>query len=187
MFINEAINITFEKPPLFQLYYMLYLAHNLTDIIYLLFVYEKQTDFPLMFMHHSCTISLVFFSHHTNLSNIGANVMVTHDIVDILVYYMRSIINTDVRNIVKTIMGFALLSVYFYTRLFIFGKLIITCYQHNIYGWNMVFSVLWHFMCFLYMIHLYWIYLISKKIYVAIFKGFIDDTASFKKQLDKNI
>jgi len=183
IYANGKIDMTFYKPPLFTVYYMFYLSHNLTDMIYLLFIYEQQTDFPLMFLHHTCTISLIFFSHFTNLSHIGAIVMFLHDIADIVVYYMRSIINTDCGEFQKVSGGIILLLIYIYTRLFVFGKLIYSCYDNLS---NMMDQTLWYFMCFLYVIHSYWLLQIVKKIYNGMFKREFDDTASFKKQI-KNV
>ena len=183
IFVNGNMDSTFYKPPLFKIYYMMYLSHNLTDMIYLLFIYEQQTDFPLMFLHHCCTISLIFFSHFTNHSHIGAIVMFLHDIADIIVYYMRSIINTDCHDFQKVSGGVLLLTVYIYTRLFVFGLLILNCWE-NQSDWNMMFKTLWYFMCFLYSIHIYWFFQIIKKIYNGLFKKEFDDTASFKKQLN---
>jgi len=183
IFVNGNMDSTFYKPPLFKIYYMMYLSHNLTDILYLLFIYEKQTDFPLMFLHHTCTISLIFFSHYTNHSHIGAIVMFLHDIADIIVYYMRSVINTDVPEIVKISGGFTLIVVYSYTRLFVFGKLIHTCWE-NQSDWNIMYSTLLYFLMFLYSIHIYWLFQIIKKVYNAIFNKEISDTQSFNKQLN---
>jgi len=182
MFIDGNMDSTYYKPPLFKVYYMMFLSHNLTDIIYLLFIYEQQTDFHLMFLHHTCTISLIFFSHFTNHSHIGALVMFFHDIADIIVYYMRSIINSDCSGPHKIIGGIVLMIVYIYTRLFVFGKLIYCC-MINQSDWNMMYTTLWYFMCFLYSIHCYWLLQIGKKVYNGIFKKEYDDTASFKKQL----
>ena len=145
-----------------------------------------QTDFPLMFLHHLCTISLIFFSHITNHSHIGAIVMFLHDIADIVVYYMRSIINTDCHDFLKVSGGIGLMIVYMYTRLFVFGKLIFCCLE-NQSDWNIMYKTLWYFMCFLLTIHYYWLIQIIKKIYNGMFKKEFDDTASFKKQLGAKV
>ena len=182
MFVNGNMDSLFFKPEYFKIYYMIYLSHNITDIFYLLFIYEQQTDFPLMLLHHCCTISLIFFSYITNHSQIGVIVMIIHDIADILVYSIRSRVQTDDPEAIKVCYGVSLLIVYFYTRLFVFGMLIYTCY-HNQSDWNLIYSTLWRFMCFLYTIHCYWLFLIMKKIYNAIFKKEYSDTASLKKQV----
>jgi ceramide synthetase len=183
LYKDEKMNIFFDKPAYFNLYYMIYLSHNLTDLVYLLFIYEKQTDFPLMFLHHSCTISLIVFSYLTNHSNFGVIVMFIHDIADILVYYMRSVINTDVPEFIKITGGVKLLIVYIYTRIFVFGKLLYSCYVEK-HDWDIAFTTLWVFLDFLFTIHLYWLFQILKKLYNALFKKEISDTASFRKQLD---
>lgn len=182
IFKDGNMDSTFEKPPFFKLYYMIYLSHNLTDMIYLLFIYEKQTDFPLMFFHHSCTISLIFFSHYTNHSHIGAIVMIVHDLADILVYNIRTTINTDVPMIVTLISVFALFFMYLYSRIYVFALLIKTCYEYQS-DWNVMFSTLWYFMCFLYTIHIWWLKEIAKKIFMYFFKNEVSDTQSFQKQV----
>ena len=182
MFVNGNMDSTFLQPAYFKIYYMMYLSHNLTDLIYLIFIYEQQTDFPLMFLHHTCTISLIFFSHITNHSHIGALVMIIHDLTDIAVYFIRSRVQTDDSEPIKVCYGISLLIIYFYTRLFVFGKLILACYE-NQSDWNLMYSTLWRFMCFLYSIHCYWLFLIMKKIFNALFKNEYSDTASLKKQL----
>jgi hypothetical protein len=182
IFNDGIMNSTFIKPQYFKYYYLIYLAHNLTDIVYLLFIYEKQTDFPLMFLHHTCTISLIFFSYITNHSQIGAIVMIIHDMTDIMVYCLRSRINTEDSEAMKICYGVSLLIFYFYLRLFVFGNLISTCLNIQT-DWNLMFSTLWYFMCFLYVIHCYWLFLIMKKIFNALFRKEFTDTASLKKQL----
>jgi len=176
------MNSTFTLPPLFKVFYMNFLAHNLTDLLYLIFVYEQQTDFPLMLFHHTCTISLIFFSYITNHSQIGAMVMILHDAADIVVYIIRTRVNSDEAGPIKVFYGVSLLVVYFYMRLFVFGKLILCCLENQT-DWNLMYTTLWRFMCFLYLIHCYWLFLILKKIYNALFKKEYTDTSSLKKQL----
>ena len=60
--IGEPGYLFWKKPEYFDYYYLGGLTFVLTDLIYLLFVYEMQSDFHLMLLHHSITLSLVVFS-----------------------------------------------------------------------------------------------------------------------------
>lgn len=147
----------FDKPAYFDFYYLASLAFVLTDLIWLLFIYEKRTDFHLMLLHHSVTISLVTFSYLFNLSQIGIIVFFLHDAIDILVYALRTVLNSNFSEPFKIAFSAVFLISYIYFRLYIFGKLIIVCYFGGI-QWTAYHTLLWLFKCFLYTMHLYWVY-----------------------------
>ena len=177
IFINGIPNYIFwEKPLYFDIYYLTALSYTLTDLIWLLFIYEKQTDFILMLLHHSITISLVVFSFLTNFSQIGIIVFFLHDLTDIVVYLTRIIINTDFVEWFKfTFCAFFLFS-YIYLRIYVFGKLIYTV------AINVDLTVpsvtLMLFKCILMIMHIYWVFEILKRFWY--FK--IDDVGKVKKK-----
>lgn len=152
----------FEKTELFNVYYMLGLAFVLTDLIWLLLVYECQSDFYIMLLHHSITISLVAFSYLTNYSQIGVIVFYLHDVTDIFVYITRIIINTDYRDAIKVPVCTVLLISYLFFRIYLFAKLILTVYWYMNH-WNLFSNTLWLFKCILLTMHVYWVSQIIKR------------------------
>jgi len=171
------------KPNYFNLWYMIALAYNITDLVWLGFFYELQTDFLMMLLHHVCTISLVSFSYLSNYSHIGSVVLSLHDTSDIFVYITRFWINSDVMKFIPVMSGVALLIIFIYTRIFVLGTLIYSMFV-GIPDWNSTISVLYVFLIFLYFMHLFWVYLILKRIILAVFKNKIGDTYKINK-IDK--
>jgi hypothetical protein len=154
----------FDKPNFFNGYYLIGLAFVITDLIWLLFVYEYQSDFYLMLLHHSITISLVMFSYLTNLSQIGVIVFYLHDITDIFVYITRLVIYSDYSDFVKLIPCSLLLISYLFYRIYLFGKLILLVYFY-LNDWNPYTSILWYFKCILMIMHVYWVSQIIKRFF----------------------
>jgi hypothetical protein len=169
------------KPANFDIYYLTGLAFCMTDLIWLLFVYELQSDFVLMLLHHICTISLISFSFLTNYSNIGCIVLFLHDAGDIFVYITRIVINTDVRTLFKLSTATFLILFFIYTRLYVFADLILSIYRGITWGFQWPDTSLTLFLCFLYIMHVNWVYLIFKKIVLGIKKDQVEDTCSVKK------
>lgn len=146
----------FDKPANFNLYYLINLAFVITDLIWLLFLYESQSDFSLMILHHSITISLVTFSYLYSYSQIGVIVFFLHDLTDIFVYLVRIVINTNIIDGIKFfVCGLFLLS-YIYCRIYVFGKLIYIV-GTLLQNWNMYAQILWYFKCILMIMHVYWV------------------------------
>jgi hypothetical protein len=164
------------KPEYFDIYYLVELSYCLTDLVWLVFIYELQTDFILMLFHHTCTISLISFSFLTNYTNIGCLVLFLHDSGDILVYFTRILINSNLKNLYVLLIGLCLTTFFIYTRLVVFGQLISLIWNGIPAPWCIVTTCLWGFLTFLYIIHINWVYLLLKKIYVAIFQNKIEDT-----------
>lgn len=156
--------IFFKKPDYFEYYYLISLSYVFTDLVWLLFIYEKQNDFILMLLHHSITISLVVFSYLTNYSQIGVIVFFSHDFSDIFVYIMRIIINIKVPFVVGYTSGVIFFIIYVYMRIFVFGKLIITCAFAAVDDWNVASRTLWYFKVILLIMHIYWVFEIFKRI-----------------------
>ena len=169
------------KPDYFDIYYLLGLAFCFTDLIWLIFIYELQTDFTAMLLHHLCTIGLIAFSFLTNTSHIGSLILFLHDIGDIFVYISRIIINFDVKKYI-ILSGVLLLSVFIYTRLYVFAKLLYSVYLGANWPWKWVISSLFCFACFLYIMHINWVLLIAKKFHKALFKNKYEDIARIKNQ-----
>lgn len=176
----------FSKPNYFDEYYLFSLAYVITDLIWLLFIYEKQSDFFMLLLHHVCTTSLITFSYLTNHSKIGCIVIYLHDLVDIFVYIVRIIINTDISSAIKLVFSLLLLVVFTYVRIFVFGNLILQMYYRITGEWHCATTCLWGFLIFLLILHFYWIYCIVKRIMLAIFENKFEDTAVVQKSAKVN-
>ena len=174
------------KPAYFDLYYFTALAYCLTDMVWLVFIYELQNDFAMMVLHHFCTISLLAFSYLTDYSNIGSIVLIVHDVGDIFVYITRIVINTDSKPIIKISTATLLVLVFIYTRIYLYADLIVSFVQGLTWGNQWPDKVITLFLCCLYMMHINWVYLISKRIYKGIIGDKIEDTALVKDVSEKN-
>lgn len=169
------------KPDYFDIYYLTSLGYCMTDLIWLIFIYELQSDFVMMLLHHVCTISLISFSYLTNWSNIGCIVLFLHDLGDVFVYWTRIIINTDIKSIFTIFSAVILLIVFIYTRIYVFGEAILSIVKGISWDYYCGDICLTLFLCFLYIMHINWVYLILKKILKAMFENKCEDTASVKK------
>lgn len=170
------------KPKFFNYYYLGTLAFHITDLIWLVAVYELQSDFLMMLLHHICTVSLVTFSYLSNYSNVGCIVLFLHDFTDVFVYITRIFLNTRSKEIVKVGSGVLLLVVYLYTRIYVFADLLVKTYNGLSTHFNWVNQTLWGFLCFLYVLHVYWVYLILKKIFTALFMHKYEDSFEVDKK-----
>jgi len=169
------------KPAFFDIYYLTGLAFCITDLIWLIFVYELQSDFIMMLLHHTCTISLITFSFLANWSNIGCVVLFLHDIGDIFVYVARTFINTDLITSIKISIGVSLISTFVYTRLFVLSQVILSLFKGITWGFDWSTGSMTVFLCFLLIMHINWVILILKKISMALFEKKYEDTANLKK------
>ena len=153
----------YYKPFYLHHYYLISLSYVLSDLVYLLFIYEAQSDFSIMLLHHCITISLITFSHLVNLSHIGLIVLFSHDFTDNFVYITRVIIHTDAKEKYKIGTGIIFVLVFIYMRLFVFGKLIIL---EGLYGndWSIFLYVCFLFQSILMVMHIYWLYHIIYRI-----------------------
>jgi hypothetical protein len=170
-----------KKPDLFNVYYLVALAFHLTDLIWLLWIYELQTDFRMMLVHHICTISLIIFSYLCNYSNLGSVIMFLHDFGDIFVYIARVFLNTRAPEYTKISSGILLLFVWIYTRIYVFRGIIYDIYLGFSMNYNWAIINILAFLCFLYVLHCYWVYLIFKKICAALFIKTYEDTFKVQK------
>ncbi len=170
IFDGKHNNIFFNRHPLFNYYYLISLGYNFTDLIWLLFFYEAQSDFPIMLLHHSATISMIAFSYLTSLSNYGVVVLFLHDFTDIFVYISRIIINTNLKSNYKLMVGFVFIVVYFYMRIYTLGKSIIMSYLY-FDDFNVQLTLMMRFLCLLQLMHIYWLYQIILRF---CFKNFTD-------------
>jgi len=179
MFINGYPNSFYlVKPPLFDFYYMFCLSYFSSDLIWLLFIDDKQSDFINMLLHHICTISLIVFSHLVHYSNVGSIVLFLHIETDILVHLTRFLLQTDVPEIFKNISGVTLVFNFLYVRIYVLGDVIYVLYHYV--DWKGVID--WFLLIFLfiiYLMHINWAFLLVQKM-IALFMGTkITDTRGY--------
>lgn len=146
--------ISFQRPELLKIYYMASLGFTFTDSIFLIFVHKKRSDFDLMVLHHVLTIGLVAFSYLTNNIHAGSVIFFLHDLTDIFVYLTRIVINTFINDILKYIHCALFLFIFVYFRIYILSDIAYTIYFYS--EWTLFLAVLWHFLCVLILMHIYW-------------------------------
>jgi hypothetical protein len=169
------------KPDYFDFYYLLELTFCLTDLLWIVFIDERQTDFLMMILHHFCTISLISFSFVSNYSNIGCIVLLLHSSADVWVYVARVSVLVDMKKILVILAGVILLFGFMYTRLFVLMQVLVSIYTGVTWKWEAVTTFLFTFLCFLYVMHINWVYLIIRKFATLLFKGKKEDTAKIIK------
>jgi ceramide synthetase len=170
MFIKGYPNSYYlEKPPFFDFYYMLCLSYFSSDLVWLLFINDRQTDFINMLLHHVCTISLIVFSHLVHYSNVGSIVLFLHTETDIFVHLTRFLLQTDVPEIFKNISGVTLVFNFLYVRIFVLGKIIVVLYNYvtwkGIVDWFLLI-----FLAIIYLMHINWALMLLQKMF-ALFMG----------------
>ena len=186
MFLKGYPNSYYHlKPKFFDLYYMICLSYFSTDLVWLLFVYERQSDFINMLLHHICTLSLIIFSYITNYSNIGSIVLFLHNETDIFVHIVRLLLQTDAYEFFKDFFGVFLTINFLYIRLYVFGDAIYTCYHYITWdnGWTTFCLIL--FLTFLYFMHVNWALMLCQKAFILALGTSITDTTNYDSVLKK--
>lgn len=180
MFINGyPKSYFFYKPPLFDFYYQLCLAYFTSDLIWLLFINERQTDFVEMLLHHSCTISLIVFSHLTHYSNVGSIILFLHIESDIFVHLTRILLQTDVPKLIKNISAVILSFNFIYTRIFVLGEIIYVLYHYvtwkGIVDWFLLILLV-----IIYFMHINWTIMLIQKLTEMAYGKNLTDNSGFK-------
>ena len=176
----------FTKPKYFDLHYLICLSYAISDLLYLLFIYEKQTDFINMLLHHICTISLIIFSFLTNYSNIGSMVLIIHNATDVLVHMTRFSIRSNTPEIIRDITGVTLTFAFIYLRLFVFGECIYVTIKYIVWEWGWTTTFLITFLCFLYVMHINWTLRLLEKALQLVMGYNLSDTTTFKSSKELN-
>jgi len=173
------------KPKFFNLHYFINLSYALVDLISLIFLQDKQTDFFIMLCHHFCTISLIVFSYITNYSHVGSLVLFLHNSSDFIVYCSRCILYIQTPKIIKSITGPILLFTFLYMRIFILAKIIYCIYSEIQWKWGWITFSLWSFLIILYVMHVNWTWKMIGICYDAVFKKEFNDSCKFNVEVDK--
>ena len=188
MFLKGYPNSYYHyKPKFFDLHYIICLSYFSSDLIYLLFIYERQNDFFTMILHHICTISLIIFSYITNYSNIGSIVLLLHNASDIFVHFTRILIQTDCHEIFKDVSGVFLVFFFIYVRIYVFGDVIYTIWHYITWDWGWVTFSLWGFLTFLYLMHVNWSIMLLHKMTILALGIKITDNVDYNDTLKKKV
>jgi hypothetical protein len=171
----------FYKPKYFDTYYLICFSYTCADFIYLIFFYERQTDFINMLLHHVCTMSLILFSFCTNYTHVGSIILFLHNETDIFVHLTRFLIRTDCPEKIKDITGILLVINFIWVRLFVLGQIIYTIVKYITWDWGYIVSFSLSFLCFLYIMHLNWTLKLLEKVYQLACGKQLSDTDGFKK------
>lgn len=186
MFINGYPKSFFHvKPKYFDLYYLFCLSYFSCDMIWLLFINDRQTDFINMLLHHISTVSLIIFSYLTNYSNIGCIVLFLHLETDIFVHLTRLLLYTDAHEYLKNASGLILTINFLYIRLYVFGDVLYTIYNYITWKWGSITWFLFIFLIFLYCMHINWALMLLQKFYTILIGKKLSDTRTFYVKEDK--
>ena len=185
MFIKGYPNSFYlEKPPFFDFYYMFCLSYFSCDLIWLLFINERQTDFIIMLLHHLCTISLIVFSHLVHYSNVGSIVLILHMETDIFVHSTRFLINTEAPEFLKNLSGLILVFNFLYVRIYVLGDIIYVLYHYVTWKGTVDWFLL-IFLSIIYLMHVYWAIMLVQKMFALFMGTKIVDTREYKLKNDE--
>eukprot|EP00347_Sterkiella_histriomuscorum_P009355 403341532 len=148
--------------------YVIKLAYHTYELVYtLLFQYDRR-DFPEYILHHIVTMSLILFSYSVNFLPIGGVIMIIHDLPDCLVCIYK--ITADVMGPkIQYSAAAAMFLSWIYFRLWFFPYQTIYMYYQQVahsthYVISNVFWIIFVFLCFLEILHLFWFHLMIKGI-----------------------
>jgi hypothetical protein len=88
---------------------------------------------------------------------------------------------SDVSGVIKGLLTAVLIFNFCYTRIFVFGKLILYVWT-VMTNWNWIVWYLWSLKVVLWVMHVYWVIEIVKKLWFFIFENKIEDIAKVKPQ-----
>lgn len=158
--------LLFSKNAFFDFYYLMGISFVITDLIWLLFFYDAQSDFYLMLLHHTLTISLITFSFLFNLSQVGVIVFYLHDLTDIFVYICRLSLNLTIPTKFKIIPALLLFVVWIYARIYLYGKYLYNVFllftvvdPNNIHG-----KILLSYASILFLMNIFWLIQILRRL-----------------------
>lgn len=156
----------FERSFSFDFYYLMGISFVITDLIWLLFLYDAQSDFYMMLLHHTLTVYLIVFSYLFNLSEVGVLVFYLHDLTDIFVYTCRLSLNLTIPTKFKIIPAILLFVVWLYARIYLYGIYLFHVYRlftivdpNNIHG-----KILLSYASVLFLMNVFWIIQIARRL-----------------------
>ncbi|XP_052382329.1 ceramide synthase 5-like isoform X2 [Oncorhynchus keta] len=133
----------------------------------------KRKDFPIMFIHHLATVSLISFSYANNMLRVGSLVMCVHDASDFLLEAAKLTNYAKYQRLCDFLfVVFAV--VFFITRLVLYPLWILNTTLFE--SWEMIgpYPSWWLFnslLLVLQVLHVIWSYLIAGIAYKALVRG----------------
>lgn len=166
-----------DEPIELKFFYNICLTFAYFDL-YVLLSNPFQSDFLMMVLHHFSTISLLTLSYLTGYSHVGAVIGFLHYFGDVFSYVVRTYIYLRVPGFYKLYSTILFLIVFSYTRLYVFGGIILDLID----GVNRNFKEcsLILFLIFLIFLHLLWTIMISKKVVRYIQTGNVEEIYKIK-------
>lgn len=173
------------KPPYFNFHYLFCLSYCCEELFYVLFIYERQSDYFLMILHHAVTIGLLVFSYMANYSNIGSVVLIMHNYSDCILYFLRCIVYIPLSVAAKKVgTGFAILP--FIYRVIFLGKILYQLYTYVTWKWQLIENSMFGFLVVLWLHHVYWVIFAIVLLYGAVTKNSFSDGKVFVEERDNN-
>jgi len=180
IFEDKYPNLYFHfRPRFMDTFYLMNLCYYIMDLLYLLVMTDQQSDFFLMVVHHLSSIFLIFFSYWANLSNIGSIIFHLHNIGNVLVYFVRTTMYSDISKIFKGLTTVILITVWIYSRWFVLGKLLILVWT-DLPNWNWIILYMWLLTCMLLIMHVHWVVEILKKLKMLMLENKAEDVSRVK-------
>uniref|UniRef100_A0A8C6SZI5 Ceramide synthase 6 n=1 Tax=Neogobius melanostomus TaxID=47308 RepID=A0A8C6SZI5_9GOBI len=169
-------------------YYILELSFYLS-LLFSQFTDIRRKDFPIMFLHHAATISLITFSYVNNMARVGTLVMCLHDAADVLIEAAK-MANYAKCQILCNLL-FAMFAILFIcSRLGVYPVWILNTTLFE--SWEIVgpYPSWWLFnllLLLLQLLHSFWSYLIVRTACRAISKGKVskDDRSDIESSSDE--
>jgi TLC domain len=138
----------------------------------------KKSDFIEMTLHHAVTVYLFGFSYMGNFI-IGGPVTFLHNWADVAISFTR-IWNETIHY--KTIAMYSFIIsqlVWGYTRLYVFGQLIVSCMTLEVFLYSSCIQPIFGFLLgSLYVLHVYWLTLMLRITYKTAMGQDLDDSVS---------
>ena len=147
------------------------MGYHFHDLISLLFLKEKQSDYYEMLLHHIVTLTLYFCMGFGGAMPIGSVICFLHYIADIPVALCRLMSST--KYVARGIpIFFVLIACWIWTRLLSFGQIVwaILNYPHN-EAYSSFMMLIFVFCFILLCIHVFYIFLLLDIVFSRIRKG----------------
>lgn len=148
-------------------FYVFKMAYHFYELLHTIILDRKRSDFIEYLLHHFLTFTLILFSYSVNYLPIGAAVMVLHDVTDLGASIFKLVI--DVTPAFVQVGGYLIMLIsWIYFRLWYFPIFVIGRIGEEFFNWhgsaiNVNFMVmLTTFLCFLFVMHIFWFYIMIK-------------------------
>lgn len=173
-----------EHPPIYKYYYLISMGYHIGQLITHIWIDAdpKKNDFIEMALHHGVTVYLFGFSYMGNFI-IGGPVTFLHNWADICISWSRMWGETIYYNGLAKYSFVLSQFVWIYSRIYVFGKLIIVCMSVEVFVVSSWLQPTFGFLlgC-LYILHIYWVVLMLKIILRAFFENKLEDTINNVKK-----